>query len=114
VLMSFDFVTPSPIDFAWLVFIGLCAGAGHILVMAALREAPANRVAPGQYSQIVWALILGALFFDEFPDALAIAGIALVTFSGLFTFMREEKKGGRWPPVWTIVWTRTPRDGIIE
>ena len=40
-----------------------------MLLMAATRAAPANRIAPAQYSQIVWAIILGALFFDEFPDA---------------------------------------------
>ena len=71
--------------------------------MAAIRAAPANRVAPAQYSQIVWAILLGALFFDEFPDATAFAGIALVTFAGIFTFIREEKRGARFPPVWTMV-----------
>ena len=78
-------------------------------MMAAVRAAPANRVAPAQYSQIVWAILLGALFFDEFPDATAIAGIALVTFAGLFTFVREEKRGARFPPVWTMVWGRPRR-----
>jgi S-adenosylmethionine uptake transporter len=110
VLMTFDYVRPHPLDIGWLAFIGLCAATGHILVMAALRAAPANRVAPGQYSQIVWAIILGAIFFGEFPDPVAIAGIGLVTLSGLFTFMREEAKGGRFPPVWTIVWPRPRRN----
>ena len=82
-----------------------------MLLMAAVRMAPANRVAPAQYSQIVWAIILGLLFFDEFPDATAIAGIVLVTFAGLFTFAREEKRGVRFPPVWTMVWGRSGQGG---
>jgi drug/metabolite transporter (DMT)-like permease len=110
-LMLFDFRTPSPLDLVKCAAAGLLAGFGHVLIMAALRAAPANRIAPGQYSQIVWAMILGAMFFDEFPDSTALAGIALVTFAGLFTFIREEQTGGRWPPVWTIVWTKAPRNG---
>jgi S-adenosylmethionine uptake transporter len=104
--MLFDFHPPALRDLEWLAFAGLLAGFGHILLMAATRAAPANRIAPGQYSQMVWALLLGALFFEEFPDATALAGIGLIVFAGLFTFLREEKRGGRWPAVWTIVWGR--------
>ena len=76
------------------------------------RSAPRRptAIAPAQYSQIIWAILLGALFFNEFPDATAFAGIALVTFAGLFTFVREEKRGARFPPVWTMVFGRG-RDG---
>ena len=60
-------------------------------MMAATRAAPANRVAPTQYSQIFWAVVLGAVFYAEYPDALSLAGIALIGLSGLFTLMREDK-----------------------
>jgi S-adenosylmethionine uptake transporter len=61
--------------------------------MAATRAAPANRVAPGQYSQIVWAVTIGAIFFGEVPDPIAFVGIVLVVLSGLVTFIREEQAG---------------------
>jgi S-adenosylmethionine uptake transporter len=104
VIMAFDFHMPAPRDLLLTALAGLCGGTAHILIMAAMRAAPANRVAPAQYSQIIWAILLGALFFDEFPDAIAVGGIALVTFAGIFTFIREEKRGARFPPVWTMVW----------
>lgn len=91
-LMLFDFRAPTAGDLGWLALAGLLAGIAHILFMAATRAAPANRVAPTQYTQMVWAVALGALFFGEFPDLLALAGIALVGASGLFTFLREERK----------------------
>ena len=109
-LMLFDYRHPAPVDLVKMAAAGLTGGFGHLLLMAALRAAPANRVAPAQYSQMIWAMGLGALFFGEFPDATALSGIGLIVFSGLFTFLREEQKGGRWPAVWTIVWTR-PRNG---
>ena len=114
VLMLADFHVPAPTDVLLVATAGLCGGIGHMLLMAATRAAPANRIAPAQYSQIVWALILGALFFGEVPDATAFFGIALVTFAGLFTFVREEKRGIRWPPVWTMVWGRPARNGARE
>ncbi len=114
VLMLADFHVPAPTDVLLVATAGLCGGTGHMLLMAATRAAPASRIAPAQYSQIVWALILGALFFSEVPDTTAFFGIALVTFAGLFTFVREEKRGIRWPPVWTMVWGRPARNGARE
>ena len=105
-VMLTDFHVPAPTDFLLIATAGLCGGFGHMLLMAATRAAPANRIAPAQYSQIVWALMLGALFFGEFPDATAFAGIALVTLAGLFTFVREEKRGVSGPRAWTMVWGR--------
>ena len=110
-LMLFDFQVPTPRDFLLLAASGLCGATANILLITALRMAPVNRIAPAQYSQIVWAVLLGAMFFGELPDGIAFAGIALVTFAGLFTFMREEQRGGRFPPVWTMVWGRSPRSG---
>jgi S-adenosylmethionine uptake transporter len=113
-IMLFDFELPSIRDFLLAALCGLLGGTAHTLIMAALREAPANRVAPTQYSQIAWAILLGALFFGEFPDGIAIGGIALVVLAGLFTFVREEERGGRFPPVWTMGWGRAPRNGVDE
>lgn len=94
ILMIPAFEAPSPSTFPFLVAAGLCAGTGHLIQVYATRLAPANRVAPTQYSQIIWATAVGALFFREFPDAVGIAGMALVATAGLFTFVREEKRSG--------------------
>lgn len=94
VLMIPGFTTPAPFDFALIALAGLVGGLGQIAMIAATRLAPANIVAPGQYSQILWAVIYGAAFFGEIPDAVSFIGMALVTLSGLFTFFREEKLYG--------------------
>ncbi|MBC8129424.1 MAG: DMT family transporter [Rhizobiaceae bacterium] len=94
ILMLPSYVAPPPHLFPIIVLSGLSAGLGHLLQVQATRLAPANRVAPTQYSQIIWAALLGALFFEEFPDAIGIAGMGIVAASGLFTFVREEKRSG--------------------
>lgn len=99
VLMLPNYADPMPF-MGLLIFGGLCIGLGQTGLVFATRFAPASYVAPVQYSQIVWAAVLGALFFAEFPDAIAYAGMGLIGASGLFTFIRERKKT-RW-------WQRTP------
>ncbi|MBB3950653.1 DMT family transporter [Aureimonas jatrophae] len=85
VLMVPTFTMPSLADWPILLFGGLCAGIGNIAMVVAARLAPASRIAPAQYSQIVWAAVLGAVLFGEFPDPLAVAGMALVGFCGMAT-----------------------------
>ncbi|SHF93448.1 Permease of the drug/metabolite transporter (DMT) superfamily [Kaistia soli DSM 19436] len=87
VITLFVFEWPTMHELMLLALCGLLAGAGHLLIMAATRNAPANRIGPMQYSQIVWAVVLGGLLFDELPDAIALIGIGLVLLSGVLNFL---------------------------
>ncbi len=84
----------------WLVLAGAFTACGQLLQLLAVKHAPANRVAPTHYSQIVWAVILGAMFFREYPDWITLVGLAVVGGSGLLTMVREEVRLGtvRWNP----------------
>ncbi|HWT31478.1 MAG TPA: DMT family transporter [Propylenella sp.] len=86
-LMLPTFRWPSVGDFGLLAGVGLLSSAAQIGLMLATRLAPANGVGPTQYSQIAWAVLIGAVFFAEFPDNLALAGIGLVVVSGLLTLV---------------------------
>ncbi|HHY48982.1 MAG TPA: DMT family transporter [Alphaproteobacteria bacterium] len=82
-----------------LLAAGLLGGLGYLLQIAAITVAPASRVAPMQYSQIVWALILGALFFAEIPDGIALAGLVVVVLAGIATIFADGARAriaGRW------------------
>jgi len=87
ILMLPGFRWPTSGEFALLAGTGLLSSAAQIGLMLATRLAPANRIAPTQYSQIVWAVLIGAVFFAEIPDHLALAGIGLVVLSGLLTLL---------------------------
>lgn len=84
----------------WLALTGAFIAGGQLLLLLATHFAPANTIAPTHYSQIVWAVILGALFFSEYPDWLALVGLAVVGGSGLLTLVRERIRLGdvRWNP----------------
>ncbi len=94
VLMIHLFRVPTRLDVALILLAGVAGGFGQISMLAATRLAPANRITPTQYSQIIWAVILGALVFGEYPDGIAVVGMVLVVASGLFTFLREEQLRG--------------------
>ncbi len=99
VLMLTNFRWPSASDLPFLALAGVCAGMAQLALILATRHAPANQVAPAQYSQMVWAIVIGGVFFAEFPDTPAIVGICLIAVSGLFTFLREETRGRWWSRV---------------
>jgi drug/metabolite transporter (DMT)-like permease len=95
-----SFTLPNAVQLLWLGLAGMFTAGGQLLQLLAMKYAPANRVAPTHYSQIVWAVILGALFFREYPDVLSLVGLAIVSGSGLLTMVREEVRFGtvRWNP----------------
>ena len=92
--------TPTLQEAAILLVAGIFAATGNILLLRATRFAPANQLASTHYSQIVWAVVLGALFFQEEPDLLTILGLAIIGSSGLLTVARERIRLGtvRWNP----------------
>lgn len=99
-LFTGSFNVPTLEQASILVVAGVFAAAGNILILRATRFAPANQLAPTHYSQIVWAVIIGALLFSENPDAISIVGLAIIAGSGLLTLVREKIRLGavRWNP----------------
>ncbi|MEL6644427.1 MAG: DMT family transporter [Pseudomonadota bacterium] len=59
--------------------------AGNYLLVIAYGMAPATRLAPFVYFQLIAAVALGWLIFSDLPDALSWAGIALLVLSGFAT-----------------------------
>ena len=82
----------TPADTAtWAVIglTGLCGGLGHYCVAKAHRYATAATLGPFLYQQILYMTLLGWLVFAQVPDALVIAGAAVVVASGLYLLWLE-------------------------
>ncbi|MDR3471696.1 MAG: DMT family transporter [Devosia sp.] len=86
------FVSPTAGEWALLGLSGLAAGLGQLMLMTATRRAPANQIAPAQYSQLGWAILYGGLFFAELPDIPTFLGLAFIVGSGLFLIQRRPKQ----------------------
>lgn len=72
-----------------LVAVGSLTAMG--LMILAYRAAEAAVVAPMQYTQMLWAVGLGYVVFDERPDAATLAGSAVIALSGLAILWREKQ-----------------------
>lgn len=70
---------------AWALLIagGLFGTCGHLLMAGAFRRAPTALVSPLVYSQIIWAMVLGFVLFEEIPTPHALAGALIVAASGI-------------------------------
>jgi len=82
-----------------LLVAGVLGGIGYMLQLVGVSLAPASRVAPMQYSQIIWALLYGAVFFAEVPDAISVVGLVVVVVSGvagIFADGARARIAGRW------------------
>jgi drug/metabolite transporter (DMT)-like permease len=91
-LMLPGFQWPSWQEFLLLLTIGGLGGTGNLLFIAATRRVPASQIAPGQYSQIAWAIIFGAIFFHEFPDLITYVGLAVVAVGGTLNVISDETR----------------------
>ncbi|MDR5654847.1 DMT family transporter [Ruixingdingia sedimenti] len=83
-----------PVAGADLVLMGLvAAGAflGMLAMITAFRFAEALVVAPMHYSQILWAVFYGYVFFHETPHTLTFLGAAIIIGSGLYILLREGR-----------------------
>jgi drug/metabolite transporter (DMT)-like permease len=89
-LMLPHFTMPNLHQLVMLAMVGLCGGTGHLFFIAATRNSPASQVAPAQYSQILWAIVLGAVFYKEFPDAIAITGLVVVVLAGVMNVISDD------------------------
>ncbi len=76
---------------ALTTLMGVEVFVGGLLIIAAYRSAAAIVVAPMQYSQIIWAAILGAMLFDERMTLTMIFGIAIIILAGLFILFFKPK-----------------------
>jgi drug/metabolite transporter (DMT)-like permease len=85
----------TPVGVQWLLigFMGFVGAVGHLMLIQAHRLAPASALAPFLYTQIVWMIIAGYVFFGDVPDIWTLVGAAIVVASGLAVFAREASLG---------------------
>ena len=85
-----DPVWPQGINWLWLFGVGFFATLSHMMMTYALSLAPSATLAPLQYLELPVATLLGYLVFRDFPNAMALTGIAIIIGAGLYMIHRER------------------------
>ncbi|SLN30681.1 DMT family transporter [Pseudooctadecabacter jejudonensis] len=83
---------PMPIEHLGLVaLVSAFAWTAGRFIIAAYQIGEAAIIAPMQYSQIIWAAVFGALFFNETIDTMTLIGASVIIASGLYIVLRESR-----------------------
>ena len=91
-LVPFIWVTPTPIDFAMMVALGLIGAGANLLLIRAFQYAEASLLAPFLYTEIVMQVLLGYWLFGDIPNRWAIAGITLIIGVGIYLSLSLGKR----------------------
>lgn len=81
---------PPAFAFALLVATGVISAIGFVLLTQAYRIGEANKVAPFEYTVMIWATLLSFVFFGTVPDFFTVLGAALIAASGIYVLYRER------------------------
>lgn len=75
-----------------LMLAGTSAAAAQFAVTAAYMYAPAKEISIFDYSQVIFAAILGFLVLDQMPDGLSWLGYFIICLMALFMFLYNKKR----------------------
>ncbi|TNF18382.1 MAG: DMT family transporter [Rhodobacteraceae bacterium] len=78
--------------FAVLILLGVTGTLAHVCIQLGMRVASASILAPFLYSQVVFASLLGLLFFDEVVGFGFFLGTVLIVGSGLAIWSIERPR----------------------
>jgi len=65
---------------------------GVLFNIISMRTGEVSFIAPFRYSIIIFAILYGIIFYNEFPDKLMILGSIMLVSAGLYTLYREQTK----------------------
>ena len=82
---------PALTEIALIVTIGVTSAIGFVLLTQAYRIGEANKVAPFEYTMMIWATLFGFIFFGTVPDGYTLLGAGLIAASGIYVLHRERK-----------------------
>lgn len=84
-------VTPEPSDWPLLVLIGFMGLIGQTGFTLAFSSGESSAIAPFDYLRLIFAGLLGYVFFAELPDLWSLVGAAIIIGSTFYIMRREAR-----------------------
>lgn len=87
-----DYHPMTRVQLLCLLMAGVSAAGGQLNITYAYQHAPAREISVFDYTQVVFAALLGIIFFSEFPDMLSIVGYIIIigTAVGRWHYARKN------------------------
>ncbi|WP_262296106.1 DMT family transporter [Microvirga sesbaniae] len=72
----------------WFLLMGVLGVIGHVLMATAYAKAQAARLAPLEYTALIWAVLIGYGVFSEVPTWATLGGGILIVAAAMLTSRR--------------------------
>ena len=79
----------------YLLMIGIFAAAGQFSLTYAYRYGKASEIAIYNYSNIIFAAVIGFLLWGEVSDILSIIGGVIIILISIIVFMYNQRNTAR-------------------
>jgi drug/metabolite transporter (DMT)-like permease len=83
---------PTPEQWLFIGLVGVFGVTGQLLMTLSYRYAEVSTIAPLDYTNLLWAVLLGYYFFGEVPHWSMWIGAPLVIAAGLIILWREYRR----------------------
>jgi drug/metabolite transporter (DMT)-like permease len=90
-LVNGDYALPPAAGLIRVAAATVVGVAAYSALTAAMRTGEVSAVTPFRYTRLVFAIILGSAVFGENPDALTLAGSAIVVGSGIYVLTQSRR-----------------------
>lgn len=90
--VMFQFQPMSLSQFVFLILAGVSAAGGQFSITKAYTKAPARDISVFDYTQVLFAALLGFLFLDQIPDMLSMIGYVIIIGSAVFKWAYIRKQ----------------------
>lgn len=90
--MLLNFVPMTAKQLILLLLAGISAACGQFSITKAYTKAPAREISVFDYTQVLFAALLGFLFLEQIPDQLSILGYAIIIGSAVFKWAYVNRK----------------------
>ena len=78
-----------------LILAAIAIVFGYLFSVLAMRTGETSFIAPFRYTAMVWAIGLGIILFNDWPDNLTLLGTTIVIATGIYSFHREKLRQGK-------------------
>ena len=92
VLLWDDFVMPEGISWLFLLAIGVTTQIGQVALTKAMQTETASRATSFAYLQVVFAIVLGIVFFHEIPGVTTFLGAGFIIVGAYLNVTWKHKK----------------------
>jgi len=93
--LPFLWVMPNATEFWLLIAVGVVGGIAQVMLTEAFASAQVSSLGAYSYTGILWAVLLGWIFFGDAPGVATFLGAGLIVLASLYILHREIRRGAK-------------------